>query len=351
VSDRIHQSWREEKQSAYLYREVARAEAGTPREGLFQGLADAAESQAGTWARLAARAGHPVPDRFAPPLRARLVARLVHAVGPRAIRPVLAAMKVRGISVYSTRPVTDAGHHPIPDSVAELRGHHGTRGVGGNLRAAVFGMSDGLVSNASLMLGVAGAATGHELILLTGLAGLLAGALSMAAGEYISVLSQREMFEYQIGLERDELAQYPDEEAEELALIYRTRGLPETDARRVARQIIADPERALDVLAKEELGLDPDDLGSPVGAALSSFVSFAAGGAIPVLPFLFASGSSALGFTVAVTAVALFAVGAVLSLYTGRRALLGGIRMLLVGGGAGLAAYLIGTLLGVGLVG
>jgi vacuolar iron transporter family protein len=343
------ENWAEEKQSAFLYRAVARAEAGTPREALFEGLAEAADEQAAIWAAQAARAGRPVPAGFRPSPRARVVAGLIGALGPRAIRPCLAAMKVRGVSVYSLG-VPSTAHHAAPDSLDQLRSHHGTRG-GGNLRAAVFGMNDGLVSNASLILGVAGAATSNEVILLTGLAGLLAGALSMGAGEYVSVRSQREMYEYQIGLEREELAQYPEDEAEELALIYRSRGLPAADARRVAREIVADPERALAVLAREELGIDPDAVGSPLGAAVSSFASFAVGGAVPVLPFLFLGGQRALLLTVVLTVVALFSIGAAISLFTGRGALRGGLRTLLIGGGSGVAAYLIGTLLGVGLKG
>ncbi len=340
-------SWREEKQSAFLYRIVAAAEHGTPREALFAGLADAADKQAEVWAAMAARAGQPVPARYTPSARARVVGALVRALGPKAVRPVLAAMKVRGVSVYAAG-VPDTDHHALPESVEELRSHHGTRG-GGNLRAAVFGVNDGLVSNATLVLGVAGAATSHETILLAGLAGLLAGALSMAAGEYVSVRSQREMYEYQIGLEREELAQYPEDEAAELALIYRTRGLPDAEANRVARQIVADPERALAVLAREELGLDPDDLGSPWGAAVSSFISFAIGGTVPVLPLLVGAGARALPSAIGLTALSLFGVGAVLSLFTGRGAAWSGLRMLGIGGGAGVIAYLIGHLVGAGL--
>ncbi|HEX7125924.1 MAG TPA: VIT1/CCC1 transporter family protein [Thermodesulfobacteriota bacterium] len=340
-------SWREEKQSAFLYRVVEAAERGTPREALFAGLAEAAEAQAEVWAAIAARAGAPPPGRFTPSMRARVVAALVRAVGPSAMRPVLAAMKVRGVSAYAAS-VPSTAHHAVPDSVEELRSHHGTRG-GGNLRAAVFGVNDGLVSNATLILGVAGAATSHETVLLAGLAGLLAGALSMAAGEYVSVRSQREMYEYQIGLERAELAQYPEDEAAELALIYRTRGLGEAEATQMARQIVADPERALRVLAREELGVDPEDLGSPWGAAVSSFVSFALGGAVPVLPFLAGAGALALPAAIGLTALSLFGVGAALSLFTGRGAVRGGLRMLGVGGGAGVVAYLIGHVVGAGL--
>ena len=175
---------------------------------------------------------------------------------------------------------------PLPTTLEDVgKRHRGVSG-GGNLRAAVFGVNDGLVSNASLILGVAGASANNSIILLSGVAGLLAGAFSMAAGEYVSVRSQREMFEHQIGLERDELAQYPEEEAEELALIYAARGLAREDAQKLAKAIIADPAQALDTLAREELGLNPEELGSPWGVAIFSFLSFAAGALMPLAAVL-----------------------------------------------------------------
>ena len=198
---------------------------------------------------------------------------------------------------------------------------------------------------------VAGAAASTEFVLTSGVAGLLAGALSMAAGEYVSVRSQREMFEYQIGLERDELREYPEEEAEELALIYETRGVDLDEARRITRELVKNESAALDALAREELGLDPDDLGSPWGAAMFSFVAFAAGAALPLMPFVFGWGG---GRTVLVAAglagIALFLVGAALSLFTGRDALRGGLRMVLIGGGAGAVTWLIGRMLGAAIV-
>ena len=180
------------------------------------------------------------------------------------------------------------------------------------------------------------------------MAGLLAGAFSMAAGEYVSVRSQREMFEHQIGAERDELRQYPEQEAAELSLIYQARGLTKPDADRAATHLIADPDRALDTLAREELGLDPGALGSPTGAALSSFASFAIGAAVPLAPFLLAAGRAALGASVSLTAAALFGVGCAISLFTGRGALRSGARMLLIGGAAGGVTYAIGRLVGGG---
>jgi VIT1/CCC1 family predicted Fe2+/Mn2+ transporter len=257
---------------------------------------------------------------------------------------MLAAMKIRGLSVYDG-PRSGAGHL-MPTSVAEVGARH--RGFGGgNLRAAVFGVNDGLVSNTSLILGVAGAGASAEFVITTGIAGLLAGALSMAAGEYVSVRSQREMFEYQIGLERDELKEYPEEEAEELALIYQARGMELEQARGLTLDLVKNEEAALDALAREELGLNPDDLGSPWGAASFSFVAFSIGALLPLSPFLFAPGGGAPIVAVALIAgVALFGVGAALSLFTGRGALRGGLRMVLIGGGAGVVSWLIGRLIG-----
>ena len=234
----------------------------------------------------------------------------------------------------------------MPTSVTDVGARHKGYG-GGNLRAAVFGINDGLVSNTSLIMGVAGAAASAQTVLTTGVAGLLAGALSMAAGEYVSMRSQREMFEYQIGLERDELHEYPEEEAEELALIYQARGMDLEEARRVSRELVKHEATALDALAREELGLNPDDLGSPWGAALSSFIAFAIGAIVPLAPFLFGlTLGRAVSIAAAVAALALFGVGATLSLFTGRSALRGGLRMVLIGGGAGIATWLIGSALG-----
>ncbi len=335
-------SWTEEKRAAYLYRVVAACEKGTPREKLFMGLASEAEGQAAIWEKKARTAGAAIPA-FAPDVRSRVVAGLLRRHGPRRLRTVLAAMKVRGMSVYAS-----SSGQVVPHQVDD-KGHHSALSGGGNLRAAVFGVNDGLISNASLILGVAGANADTATVLLTGVAGLVAGAFSMAAGEYVSVRSQREMYEYQIGLERDELAEYPEEEALELALIYEARGVNRDESLRMARQIIADPERALDTLAREELGLNPEDLGSPWGAALSSFISFAIGGVIPLLPFFFGLGKNSLLAVIALTAVALFAVGATLSLFTGRSAWMSGARMLAIGATAGGVTYLIGSRLGVGL--
>lgn len=234
----------------------------------------------------------------------------------------------------------------MPTSATDVGARHRAT-FGGNLRAAVFGVSDGIISNTSLVLGVAGAGASSAYVLTAGAAGLLAGALSMASGEYVSVRSQREMYQYQIALERAEVEAYPGEEAEELALIYQARGIDLEQARSMSRALLERPEQALDVLAREELGLNPDDLGSPWGAASFSFVSFAVGAALPLAPFLAGMrGSAGIATATAVALGALFFVGMALSLFTGRAAWRGAVRMLLIGGGAGLVSYLLGHLLG-----
>lgn len=341
-------SWFHEKESAWLYGELARAEPDQRKSELFLKLAAAAEEQAAHWMSLpGAQARRAHSGGFQPSLRARIVAHLLRLFGPRAVRGVLAAMKLRGLSLYSMP--ASVGGHAMPRSASEVGARHRST-VGGNLRAAVFGVNDGLISNASLVMGIAGAGATGAYVLTTGAAGLLAGALSMAAGEYVSVRSQRDMYEYQMALEREEVAEYPEEEAEELALIYEARGVDIQQAREMSRALLARPEQALDTLAREELGLNPDDLGSPWHAAAFSFVSFGVGATVPLIPFLLGvRGTSAIAGAAALTLVALFAVGMVLSLFTGRAAWRGALRMLAIGGGAGIVSFLVGRALGAAL--
>lgn len=334
--------WRSEKTAAYLSDAVARNEPDENRAKLFRRMADSAETQAAILAKDLKKT-----PRFTPSLRARVIAGLLGIFGPRAMRNVLSAQKVRGVSVYRVKaspPVEEgAKGHPWPTSVEEVGRQHKNYGSG-TLRAGVFGVNDGLVSNTLLVMGVAGAALDSHVILLTGLAGLLAGAFSMAAGEFISMLSQKEMFEYQIGQERDEIARYPKEEAEELALIYAARGIPIGEARDIAKHLIDNPEKALDTLTREELGLNPDELGSPIGAALSSFLTFSIGASLPLIPFVFGYASHGILIASIISGTALFCIGAALSLFSGRSALIGGARMLAIGAVAAVATYYIGSL-------
>jgi VIT1/CCC1 family predicted Fe2+/Mn2+ transporter len=218
----------------------------------------------------------------------------------------------------------------------------------GTLRAAIFGINDGLVSNFSLIMGFAGAGVDKSVILLAGIAGLLAGAFSMGAGEYISMKVQREVYERLIHLEAHELAMEPDEEREELAEIYVRKGIPHELAGRLAESIMADPELALDTHAREELGLDPEQgLGSPWGAAASSFLTFSFGALVPLAPLLFASGVGATVASAIVAGLTLAGVGAAMSILTGKSAVVSGLRQLTVGAIAAAITYGIGSALGV----
>jgi VIT1/CCC1 family predicted Fe2+/Mn2+ transporter len=302
---------------------VAAVERDPTRAKLFRDMAASAEKQAG----ILAKDLKPVPG-FTPSLRARITVFLLGIFGPRAMRHVLSASKVRGVSVYRGKATSSGGEvaedHPWPTSVEEVGRQHKNYGSG-TLRAGVFGVNDGLVSNTCLVMGVA-------------------VAFSMGAGEFISMLSQKEMFEHQIGQEKDELERYPKEEAEELALIYAARGVPLKEARHIADHLIANPEKALDTLSREELGLNPEELGSPISAAISSFLTFSVGASLPLIPYVF--GLSAHGILIAslISGTALFCVGAALSLFSGRNAFLGGARMLAIGAAAAAATYYIGSL-------
>ena len=242
-----------------------------------------------------------------------------------------------------------------PTQIASRERWHRS-GRSGTLRAIIFGVSDGLVSNLALVMGVAGAGAGAavgngQFVLMAGLAGLLAGAFSMAAGEYISMQSQRELFERQIALERAEMEAMPEEELAELTAVFRSKGFTADEASTIAHRIFADPDNALDTLVREELGLDPDELGSPWGAALGSFVAFAIGAAVPVVPFLIGAGGGAFWAAIIASLAALFIVGAGVSLMTGRSLLFSGARQVGIGAAAAVVTYLVGTAIGVGVAG
>lgn len=323
-----YKNWREEKRSAYLYSVMAQNEKNILHKKLFLDLKQAAEKQASVWEKKIKE----LPlQPFFPDIRTRLVAFLVRLFGAESMHSILSSMKIRGMSVF-TRYHSEHKHTSLNAS--------------SNLRAAVFGINDGLVSNMSLILGVAGANASQHFILLAGIAGLLAGACSMGAGEYISVRSQREVFEYQITIEEQELAEYPEEETEELSLIYQARNIAKPEADKLAKLMIDNPETGLNALVREELGLNPEDLVSPLGAMISSFISFALGAAVPLLPFLFGKHDRGLLLSILLTGLALFFIGAILSLFTNRNPFLTGLRMLAVGAGAGTLTFLIGRWVG-----
>jgi VIT1/CCC1 family predicted Fe2+/Mn2+ transporter len=247
----------------------------------------------------------------------------------------------RVLQAMLQRPTGAAG-----SELARVEGRH--RNASGNaLRAAVLGANDGLCSNLALVMGVAGASTSSAAILVTGLAGLVAGACSMALGEWVSVTSSRELAEREIGVEREELAAAPEEEREELQLIYEAKGVPKDEARLLSARLLDDHGAALDVLAREELGIDPAQLGgSPRVAAITSFLLFAFGAIFPVLPYLVTSGTAALVASIALSAAALFAIGAAITLFTGRSVWVSGGRQAILGLGAAGLTYTLGRLLG-----
>jgi VIT1/CCC1 family predicted Fe2+/Mn2+ transporter len=236
-------------------------------------------------------------------------------------------------------------------NVARFESRH--RSVGGNaLRAAVLGGNDGLVSNFSLVMGIAGATAGGSGVLLTGIAGLLAGALSMALGEWISVKSSQELHENQMQLEMDELETNPEGEQKELALIYIAKGIPETQANAMAAEMMLDKNNAHEILVKEELGINAEDLkGSAMEAAVYSFILFAIGAVIPVIPFFFTSGTTAIVISVVSSAAGLFLIGSAITLFTGKSIWYSGFRQVVFGLIAAAITYGIGKLIGVSLAG
>ena len=219
----------------------------------------------------------------------------------------------------------------------------------GSLRAGVFGASDGLVSNTALVMGFAGSGQPQGTVLLAGVAGLLAGAFSMAAGEYVSVASQRDIFTRELEMEAAELRDKPLEEQKELELIYRAKGLDRDTARQAAERIMSDPKVALDTLAREELGLDPSDLGSPVKVAIASFVAFAIGAVVPVIPYLITGGTTAVIIAMVLAGLALLVVGGTVGKLSGLGVTKSALRQFAVGAGAAAVTYVLGSLVGAGI--
>jgi VIT1/CCC1 family predicted Fe2+/Mn2+ transporter len=360
-------NWQDEVDSAALYRAVAGAESNAQLAGVYQKLAAAEERHAAFWEGKLRAAGRPVPPRKIG-WRTRVLGGLAKRFGPQFVLPTINQMEQADVSSYDSQ--SEAAHTHLPadersharllrtisgglegSAVAQLEGRH--RATSGNaLRAAVLGANDGLLSNFSLVMGVAGAQLTGQAILITGLAGLLAGAGSMAMGEWISVQSSRELYTRQIRVEAAEIEEVPDEEEEELALIYQAKGLPEAQARAMAARIMADPATALDTLSREELGIDPQELGgSAYEAAITSFVLFAIGAIVPVAPFIFLSGWQAVVVSAVLSALALFGIGAAITLMTGRSVLFSGLRLVAIGIAAAALTYGLGTLLGVAIGG
>jgi VIT1/CCC1 family predicted Fe2+/Mn2+ transporter len=357
---RYRANYRAEMDGIALYRALAGAEKDDKRAAVFQQLARAEERHATRWADLLQSAGEAVPE-YSPTARVRLLGLLARFFGTQPVLPIVIGIEAKDENQYLGQPeasgfseeekshrrsLTTLQQGAGPQTVIGRERWHRT-GRSGALRAAIFGVNDGLVSNFSLVMGFAGAVADSEYILLAGVAGLLAGAFSMGAGEYISMTAQKELLEQQLALEKEELEMSPEEEEEELSLLYQAKGIPKEEASNLARRIIENPATAIDTLAREELGLDPSELGSPWGAAASSFFAFVTGAIIPVLPYLLTSGRDALVASAVLSCLALFGIGAVLSAFTARGVLSSATRMLGIGLVASTITYGIGWLLGV----
>ncbi len=352
-----------EIEAAALYNDLADGEKDEIRAEVFTGLAMAEMRHAAHWAtKLGLDATALKPHRT---LRSRLISWLARRFGTRAVLPLILRSEFTDIRTYAKEPeakviVGDERQHA--QALGGLAGKVGAvdllqsegrhrAGSAGNIRAAVLGFNDGLVSNFALIMGVAGGTSNPHFILLAGVSGLLAGAFSMAAGEYISVRSQRDVYEREIEIERAEIEESPEEEREELILIYQSKGLTREEAKVVSERILANPEVALDTMAREELGFDPSQTGSPWGVVFSSFPAFGLGALVPVFPHLVSSDTLALFLSATLSGVALFAVGSLLSLLTNKSFVWGGIRMLLIGVVSAGVTFSIGRLIGASISG
>ena len=371
-----------ERDAINLYDALASIEKDPRRADAFRTIAGNERRHADVWAGKLRDLGATVPPPGSPRLRIRTIVVLARLFGTHAVRDMVQALEGDEEQTYveqgspeveaiaaderehaaiwqrlstpgaaadatQARPGVPAHTPSRPGEIAAAERWH-RAGRSGTLRAVIFGVSDGLVSNLALVMGIAGASSGEgKFVLLAGVAGLLAGSFSMAAGEYISMQSQRELFERQIALESAELEAMPEEEQAELAAVYRAKGFTEAEADTIAARVFQSPKQALDTLVREELGLDPDELGSAWGAAGGSFVAFAVGAAVPVLPYLVTGSGIAFIASIVVSLAALFTVGAAVSLLTGRSLVFSGGRQVLIGAAAAVVTYVVGLAIGV----
>ncbi len=359
----------EECNSALLYQTMAEVEKDERIAEVYRRISKTELEHAEHWKGKAAESGLDFGP-YKPDWRTRSLVRLGKRFGTSMILPTLQGMEQTGATGYGQIPgassmqAQEQSHGRLLNQITgsitggmaggvlmQLEGRH--RSAGGNaLRAAVLGANDGLVSNLSLVMGVAGATAAGKGVLIAGVAGLLAGAISMALGEWLSVQSSRELYAHQIATEAEEIQTSPEEEAEELALIYEARGFDKETARSLADKVLSNPDTALDTLAREELGVNPEELGgSAWEAAITSFLLFAVGAIIPVAPFIFTSGMTAVFISIALSTVGLFILGAVITLFTGRSVLFSGFRMVIFGLLAAAVTFGIGHLIGVSIGG
>jgi VIT1/CCC1 family predicted Fe2+/Mn2+ transporter len=356
---------RDEVDGAAVYRAMADGEPNAELAEVYRRLGAVEARHAGFWADRLREHGLRVPPER-PSARARVLALLARRFGASVVVPSVARTERVGRAMYDEQPEAAGTSMPLDErshafllgqihggvpggSLKRLEGRHRTPG-GNAVRAAVLGANDGLLSTLSLVTGVAGSGLAGSVVLLVGLAGLLAGAFSMALGEWVSVQSARELAVRQLAIEAEEIAALPEEEVEELRLIYQARGLPPDEAYTVAKRLLDDPDQALEVMAREELGIDPEDRGgNPWTAAGASFLLFAVGAVVPVLPFVWLDGRAGAVVAAVAGGLGLFVLGAATTLFTGRGPVRAGIRQAVLGLAAAAVTYGIGALLGVSL--
>jgi VIT1/CCC1 family predicted Fe2+/Mn2+ transporter len=355
----------EEVDGIYIYRTLHEIEQDPDLKDLYSRLIDTEQRHLDLWQEELRKAGAPTtPGK--PSLRARILMRIARTFGADLVLPVIKNFESGAEDMYRGDAVAEAAgliedereHAKIFGLLASPRNgvrgaiigriesRHRTLGGGNALRAAVLGANDGLVSNLALVMGVAGADPGRETVVLAGVAGLIAGASSMALGEWISVTTSVEATQAQIEEEREEIRLMPEAEAEELALIYQAKGMPRVEAEALAKAVIANPEQALATMAREELGVVPDELGSAMTAAVTSFILFAIGAVMPILPYLFANGLEALALSAFLSGAGLFVLGGGMTLITGRNPWYAGVRQLVLGLAAAALTYAVGSLVG-----
>jgi VIT1/CCC1 family predicted Fe2+/Mn2+ transporter len=387
--ERYIENFKEEVDAAALYEAMAKAERNPRLQRLYRDLAATERKHARFWSERIEATGSPAPEPKVS-VRAKILCWLARRFGPDTVLPTMARQEFKGRTRYDTQPETEgtslrsderthaltlaqleqgvlppasalpeekleerieATEGPPGPAIARLEGRH--RAVQGNtLRAAVLGANDGLVSNLSLVMGVAGAEFSRGSILIAGMAGLLAGAISMALGEWLSVKSSRELYEHEMEVEARELDEHPESEAEELKLIFEAKGMEKETAADLAAQLVKDKEKALETMAREELGIDPEEMGgSPMAAAAASFFLFAVGAILPPLPFFFFGGWIGIVASLTLSGIGLFGLGAATTLMTGKTVTSAGMRSLTIGLAAAAVTFAIGKALGVSLGG
>ncbi len=365
---RYKMNLKEERNAAYLYRKMAEIEKQPEKSKLYEKLAAVEDRHAAFWMDKLTEAGEKIPS-FREGLKTRLFRWSAMRFGTSAVVSIISKIESEAASGYDGQsdaesvnmPADERSHARILNtlsmadsikggkSVAQVESRHKSSG-GNALRAGVLGANDGLVSVFNLVMGVAGAGVKNSEILLTGLAGLLAGALSMALGEWLSVQSSRELAQHQIDIEKSELESSPEAEEEELALIYQAKGVDEASAAEIAKQIMESRGGALDTLIREELGINPEDLGgSAWEAAYTSFLLFSVGAILPVFPFIFFNGTTGIAVSAGVSAAGLFVIGAAITLMTGRHPVKNGLRQVLFGLATAAVTFGIGRLIGVSI--